>query len=744
MIRKIYSCLAFAILALNANVCYGQGLNQPNTKFDFYLAVKQQSYLAGKINGTDLLPVFVKGNITAIKKLVENNHGIFKYAYGSIAAVQIPVSALPAFMASKDVTRMEGKPAKMQALNDTMRVRSHVVEVHMGQTPLTQSYEGKGIIEGFVDSGIDFLHPDFRDSSGTRIQYMWDQNLAGGGPNCPQPFNYGQAWSKHQMDSVTGVSFHDTAGVRLMDSSSTLIFGHGSNVAGVAAANNHANGLNMGTAPKSDIIMVAYNFNSGNPNLMTDAVNYIYSKADLLGEPCVINASLGDYNGSHDGFDLQAQMIDSMTLAKPGRCFVAASGNAGNVPYHVGYNVVNTDTNFTWFAFDGAQVDIQVFADTAQFRNVHFSIGADANSPAFYHSAQTSFHTIFPYIGNLVTDTIKNAANQRLGIMQTYAQRNGGVYYLEFYIIPDSTTYYWRFSATGAGKFDCWDFPYAVYSGLPNAIQFPDIAHYKMPDTFETVCSSFQCSPHTITVGNYWNRGLIVDYDTQLVNQPAYVPCMLVGGSSVGPTRDGRNKPDITAPGNRIMSALPTQFHAYDIANAPTSIDIGGWHNVDGGTSMASPGVAGAAGLLLEMFPTATNDEIKGMIECGATQDNCTGHSLPDNDWGYGKLNVFNSMTQCILGYQQVAAPISPSSLGAYPNPVTQKTEIVYDFSYLKEFCTASIEMYDVYGKDIKNIELKNNNGRFVFNKEGLAPGSYYYSLIVDGKRLKTEKLIIL
>src|SRR5581483_6079971 len=114
-----------------------------------------------------------------------------------------------------------------------------------------------------------------------------------------------------------------------------------------------------------------------------------------------------------DGFDLQAQMIDSMTLAKPGRCFVAASGNAGNVPYHVGYNVVNTDTNFTWFAFDGAQVDIQVFADTAQFRNVHFSIGADANSPAFYHSAQTSFHTIFPYIGNLVTDTIKNAANQR-------------------------------------------------------------------------------------------------------------------------------------------------------------------------------------------------------------------------------------------------------------------------------------------------------------------------------------------
>jgi hypothetical protein len=43
----------------------------------------------------------------------------------------------------------------------------------------------------------------------------------------------------------------------------------------------------------------------------------------------VINASLGDYYGSHDGYDLQSQMISALLNQQPGRVMVAAAGNAG-------------------------------------------------------------------------------------------------------------------------------------------------------------------------------------------------------------------------------------------------------------------------------------------------------------------------------------------------------------------------------------------------------------------------------
>jgi len=738
MIKKLCILLTVAILVFSHTLSFGQS----QTKFDFYLAFKQANYKSGHENGSELLPVFVKGNMAAIKKLVVSSRGVFKYSYGNIAAIQIPIGALQTFYESNDVIRMEGQPSHMHVLNDTMRVRNHMVEVQMGQAPLTKGYKGKGIVLGFIDSGIDFLHPDFCDSNGkSRVQFLWDQNQPSG-PNSPQPYGYGMDWTKHQIDSV--VANNDVAAINTMDSSGQLEYGHGTNVASVGAGNGLSNGLNMGADPEGDIIMVSYNFNSNNPTLLTDATDYIYNKAKQLGEPCVINASLGDYEGSHDGYDLQAQLVDSMVTAKSGQCFVAAAGNAGDVPFHVGYTVTPNDTNFTWFAYDGYQVDIQVYADTASFRNVHFSIGVDQNSPDFVFRGQTHYNTIFPYIGHFVHDTIYNQAHQRIGIITTYGQIIRNSYSLEFYIKPDSTSYFWRLSTTGSGKFDCWDFANIVHSGLPAPATFPAIVNYKAPDTIETLCTSFQCSPHVITVGNYWNRGTTIDYDTQYVTAPNYLKCQLTANSSLGPTRDGRIKPDITAPGNRVLSAYPTQFRAYDIVNAPTTIDVGGWHNIDGGTSMASPEVAGTAAMIFGLYPTATNDQVRNMIIYCADQDNCTGFSLPDSYWGYGKLDAFKAMTGCALGYTNVNTNVTPSDLNVFPNPMSQSCEITYDFSTIKDFCTANITLYDVMGKAVKTVELKNNQGNVTLTKGDLQAGTYFYSLTVDETRLKTEKLVIL
>lgn len=96
------------------------------------------------------------------------------------------------------------------------------------------------------------------------------------------------------------------------------------------------------------------------------------------------------------------------------------------------------------------------------------------------------------------------------------------------------------------------------------------------------------------------------------------------GFSSVGPTRDGRNKPDIAAPGQWIRSADssdPTGYVDYQ------------------GTSMATPHVAGAVALLMDAVPDTDRrpDAVKALLRATAVPIR-TG--LPDDQVGAGRMEV--------------------------------------------------------------------------------------------------------
>lgn len=64
---------------------------------------------------------------------------------------------------------------------------------------------------------------------------------------------------------------------------------------------------------------------------------------------------------------------------------------------------------------------------------------------------------------------------------------------------------------------------------------------------------------------------------------------------------------------------------------------------VFGGTSGASPHVAGAAALLVQHDPTLTGDGVKAAIKAGATTDGFTG-AVPNDDFGWGKVNAYKSL----------------------------------------------------------------------------------------------------
>ena len=614
------------------------GLPQNKFEGNFYL----QKYLLDNSNSTEKVGLFVKGDLSEIKNITRQRSGIYRGSVKGWHYVRIPSNELQEFVENQNILNVNFRAYKGSALNDTMRVNNRINDIHLGAAPLNTSLDGDGVIVGLIDAGIDFLHPDFMNpDSSTRVMYLWDQTL-GVNQYTPAQYGYGQHW--------------DSTKINLGLSTNVDQWGHGTTVAGTACGNAFANGKNKGVAPKTDIIMVESNFNA--PDWLAtvvDAVEYIYTIADSIGKPCVINASIGEYYGSHDGLDPYALYIDSLINAKKGHLFVAAAGNSGDYdPYHLHTEV--TDTSLTWFklnassAFGVPTVFFEVWADTADLNNVNFSIGADKVSPGHSFRGRGQFFNAGSLPQNALTfDTIRNTNDDILGTIMYWFEPRDGQYLLQAYMQePDSAQYHFRFETAGTGSFDVWTTSVFGTSNMENRadtiVGFTEIHKYVYPDTLQTIVSSFQCSPNVIAVGNYANDSGYVNNLGGWTPAPGEIRGKLAATSSKGPTRTGLIKPEVAASGAVTNSAYPLTGIDYFASNGLDSLlALGGMHYRNGGTSMASPVVAGVAALFLEQCPKADPSYFSDALINAAYTDSFTG-VVPNNAFGYGKLDGFETL----------------------------------------------------------------------------------------------------
>ncbi|MCB9173829.1 MAG: S8 family peptidase [Flavobacteriales bacterium] len=612
---------------------FTSGLFAQQSKVNFQLRnTIQQS------KGNEQIALFVRGEVDLIKQAVLELGGKVKLSAGNIVQVELPSSTIYSFSANQFVQSIEYSFSKPTILSDTMLIHNNVIPIHQGASPLFQPYTGKGVVMGFIDTGIDFAHLDFKDTLGnTRILAIWDQYLADNGSSA---FGYGQVWDSVAINGGTCTHL-DHGGTN-----------HGTHVAGIAAGNGLAVNNYKGVAPESYIVSVSSNQNISNwLSTVVDAVKFIYDVADSYNMPCVINVSMGDYWGSHDGTDAASLLIDSIVNYKPGRAFVCAAGNAGHINWHVEHQITS-DTTFTWFkynpssAFGYGAVYFEAWADTADLNNVDFSIGANLPSGSFELRGNTPFVNIQNRLGSF-TDTIYNNGN-RIAIVDTYGELQGDKYNLAVHLQePDSNTYNFSFMTTGSGKLDIWSASWLgvsnmVNSGLPSVAVLPQIAFYERPDSAKTMVSSFQNLSSILTVANFNNRASYLDIDS-IVRYTGQVPGEKAISSSWGPTRRGLLKPDVAATGDNTIGPVSQAIVDLSVANPPNQqkIAFGGKHRINGGTSMASPVIAGVAALYLEKCPTATMVEIKNAIQNTAKQDVYTG-TVPNIGFGYGKVNAFD------------------------------------------------------------------------------------------------------
>jgi subtilisin family serine protease len=618
------------------------------------LSIATKEWIKEQNNPQTPAALLVAGDSNLIKDAVLQLHGRVQYCLPSACRVDIPIGQVEALAETPGILRIEGPGIYGQALMDTALLVNRIAGIHAG-TGLPGPYTGKDVIIGIIDDGIYFNHGDFlRDDSSTRVRYIWDQNRSAG-PGSPLPYAYGREWSWIEIDN--GQCNHVEQGN-----------GHGTNVTGIAAGDGSTNPMFTGVAPDAEIIAVSVKYNAQFLSNVADAVDYIFKKADALGRPCVINTSLGTYVGGRDGKDLTSRVIDDLLDERPGRALVAAGGNAREFDFHLGYEA-SSDTNFTWFTYDQAnnRIAFEFWIDSAELIDFHYSFGVNSD---------TNFQELGrgQWIDFSITNALATNGTQRLELIRAgatvfasasiLAEKYSGTYHMVVIItpapgIPAYRNYLYSFKVTGSGRFDLWSEPALtggsemVSGNLPPSALYPDIQFYKTPDNLQSIVSSWQCSDHVLTVANFSNRAFYIDVDSN-VYQTGEVPGALFRTSSLGPSRDGKVKPDLAATGSTTLSTGNLD-HIYRLINLGPNesfkVALGGLHNRNGGTSMASPIVAGLAALYFEKNPNATWSEIKQVLLQNTYQDAFTGTALPNNLWGYGKVNGLATMQfQAILG----------------------------------------------------------------------------------------------
>ncbi|MCI0494023.1 S8 family serine peptidase, partial [candidate division KSB1 bacterium] len=228
---------------------------------------------------------------------------------------------------------------KLKLSLDASTVENKARTVHQGNysvnPPSYAGFTGKAVLVSTIDSGIDWGHEDFIDdrTRSSRIQFIWDQTLVPvGRENHPTGFSYGVEYS--QADINNEIDGSPAYFVRSKDTN-----GHGSHVMGIIAGDGSSSGNGVaaytyvGMAPEAQLLAIKTGLSDAQ---IIDAVYYAMRKAEDLGLPLVINLSLGNQQGAHDGTHLLDQAMNN--AVNSGKAIiVVAAGNEGTDASHAEY-----------------------------------------------------------------------------------------------------------------------------------------------------------------------------------------------------------------------------------------------------------------------------------------------------------------------------------------------------------------------------------------------------------------------
>jgi subtilisin family serine protease len=566
------------------------------------------------------LDVFITGKVS--RASLEAAGAIVRTEIGEVRTAFVPVSAIDAVAALPGVRLIEGATRLAPQLDVSVPATGLV----RGPAPEFLGLSGEGVLVGNIDTGIDYDHEDFKDPSGhTRLVGIWDQT-DGAGPS-PTGFFYGTEWTPADIDA--GVA-------REVD-----LTGHGTHCMGILGGDGSGTGgavppfTYVGMAPLASLLAIKSNLSSTG---ILDGANYFFQRAAALGMNGALNISLGSHYGPHDGTSALESGLSA--LVGPGRVVCAAAGNDRGSSTHA--RIFGSDptangnaTLFIQGAGVGSAVVICGYYDSSEVINIRVTsprsgvTGGQGTivGPVAFGQANAPYPGVITPSGRIYVEN---------GIT-TYPSGAREVY-IELQAMSSQDDFHGVWTIRGLqvllgnteGKIDLWRF-----------FGDPAISDFYAGKETSTLLVEPANATGVVSVAAYATKVSWEDCAgfANQYNPPFGTFGQLASFSSPGPTRDGRMKPDVTAPGCQIGSA--TSFDIPQVCSPATAYLLADdlRHTINQGTSMAVPHVTGAVALLMQSRGAVDPAFVKSYFAANATVDSNTG-AVPNFDWGVGKLNL--------------------------------------------------------------------------------------------------------
>ena len=455
---------------------------------------------------------------------------------------------------------------------------------------------GKDIIIAIIDSGINYLHPDFiKSDNTTKIISIWDQESTLKPP--PEGYLFGSEFTRGEINEY----------IKRNDSSLSVDnIGTGTIAAGIAAGLGRGNSNYDGVAVDAELVVIKLKsykdtFAKGKVNYEESdflaGIKYALEVADRENKRMVINLTVGARSTS----GIEVSMLDFFEdLGGSGRIVVCGAGNEGNTDIHYSGNIQMADKSQDIIIQVGEQVNLDITLCPIGPDKIGAAIISPGGEMSYvinytpepfvyrgrFNLEDTSYEMryIYPWIksGNEMLDiTLKNI--------------KPGIWTLR--IFPE-------FIINGN---------YNVY--LPNKNLISPQTRFTDSSSDATI-TLFGVIKKVITVGAYNDRT-----DSLWI------------GSSKGPVVKRQIKPDIVAPGVDIIG--PYQNDAYNTAT---------------GTGVSSSVVAGIVAIMMSYIISQEEESrnllfsepLKTFLMLGATRKEI--YTYPNMAQGYGILNLRNTL----------------------------------------------------------------------------------------------------
>jgi subtilisin family serine protease len=538
-------------------------------------------------------------NLSVLQRYEQNAVNIIDFF---LAVVHLPVSEM-----TEDVISKRGYSAIPSLFGLTGEESLEASGILRLRSIPSFNLKGSGVLIGIADTGIDYTNPIFQYADKTtRIAAIWDQSIAS--DKMPANMAYGTEYTREQINEALK-NENPQSIVPSMDE-----IGHGTMVAGIAAGNEVVESDFYGVAPESELLIVKLkpakpylkqffrlpeNSIAYQENDIIFALKYLITYAANINKPLVICIAFDTSQYAHDGRGTTSRWL-SLQASFPGNAVLIAVGNEGNARRH-------------YMGF----IDEKMEYDTVELnvgpKEVGFSMELWGTTPNIFSiDVLTPSGEYIPAIGLRLNETRELSFIFEPTVIfvdyQLVESQSGDQLILLRFSNPSPGI--WKFNVRSRGLY-----PINYHIWLPMNDFLTADTFFTRSDPYTTLLS-ISCANTPITV---------TAYDTK--DDSLYL------NAGRGYTRIGLIKPDIAAPGVNILS--PTLQHNF----TPVT-----------GTSAAVAHAAGVAAMLFEWgivngnYPDMSTVDMKIFMIRGAKRKSDIFY--PNQDWGYGILDIYNVFDQ--------------------------------------------------------------------------------------------------